>query len=36
MIAVAIFFLIRDTDGLIEVNSYIVPILITTIKLITF
>ncbi|WP_294187432.1 transporter [uncultured Clostridium sp.] len=35
MVVVAIFFLLRDTDGLIEVNSFIVPILITTITLIT-
>ncbi|MGL5379678.1 YkvI family membrane protein, partial [Clostridium sp.] len=35
MIAIAIFFLLRDTDGLIEVNSFIVPTLITTITIIT-
>ncbi|AYE34396.1 YkvI family membrane protein [Clostridium septicum] len=35
MIVIAIFFLLRDTDGLIEVNSFIVPTLITTITLIT-
>lgn len=35
MIIIAIFFLLRDTDGLIEVNSFIVPTLITTITLIT-
>ncbi|MBX7287752.1 transporter [Clostridium chauvoei] len=35
MIAIAIFFLLRDTDGLIEVNSFIVPTLIITITLIT-
>ena len=35
MVAVAIFFLLRDTNGLIEINSFIVPILITTITLIT-
>lgn len=35
MMTVAIFFLLRDTNGLIEVNSFIVPILIFTITLIT-
>lgn len=35
MVAFAIFFLLRDTNGLIEVNSFIVPILIATITLIT-
>ncbi|MBU5453943.1 YkvI family membrane protein [Caproiciproducens sp. MSJ-32] len=35
MMAVAIFFLLRDTNGLIEVNSFIVPILIFTITIIT-
>lgn len=35
MIAIAIFFLLRGTDGLIEVNSFIVPGLICTITLIT-
>lgn len=35
MIALASFFLIRGTDGLIEVNSFIVPALITTITIIT-
>lgn len=35
MIAIAIFFLLKDTDGLIEVNSFIVPTLIFTILLIT-
>ncbi len=35
MVAVAIFFLLKDTNGLIEVNSFIVPILIVTITLIT-
>ncbi|MFU7517310.1 transporter [Clostridium sp. HCS.1] len=35
MVAFAIFFLLRDTNGLIEVNSFIVPILIVTITLIT-
>ena len=36
MIALAIFFLLKDTDGLIEVNSFIVPILVITISVITF
>lgn len=36
MIALAIFFLLKDTDGLIEVNSFIVPILVITIGIITF
>ncbi|MCF0147026.1 MAG: transporter [Clostridium sp.] len=35
MVVFAIFFLLRDTNGLIEVNSFIVPILIITITLIT-
>ncbi|MDU5106662.1 transporter [Clostridium sp.] len=35
MVVFAIFFLLRDTNGLIEVNSFIVPILIVTITLIT-
>lgn len=35
MIAIAIFFLLRDTEGLIEVNSFIVPGLICTLTLIT-
>jgi len=35
MILIAIFFLLRDTEGLIEVNSFIVPGLIVTITLIT-
>ena len=35
MIAIAIFFLLRETDGLIEVNSFIVPILLFTIITIT-
>ncbi|WP_252223422.1 MULTISPECIES: transporter [unclassified Clostridium] len=35
MICIAIFFLLRDTDGLIAVNSFIVPSLICTITLIT-
>lgn len=35
MIAIAIFFLLKDTDGLIEVNSFIVPLLIITITIIT-
>ncbi|GAB6168662.1 transporter [Clostridium carnis] len=35
MIVIAIFFLLRDTDGLIEVNSFIVPTLVITITTIT-
>lgn len=35
MIALAVFFLLRDTDGLIEVNSFIVPTLVITITTIT-
>ncbi len=35
MILIAIFFLLRDTEGLIEVNSFIVPALIGTLTLIT-
>lgn len=35
MVTLALFFLFRETDGLIEVNSFIVPILIITITLIT-
>lgn len=35
MIVFALFFLLRDTDGLIEVNSFIVPSLIGTLTLIT-
>ena len=35
MISIAIFFLLRDTEGLIEVNSFIVPALIGTLTLIT-
>lgn len=35
MILIAVFFLLRDTEGLIEVNSFIVPGLIFTITLIT-
>lgn len=35
MILIAIFFLLRDTEGLIEVNSFIVPALIFTLTLIT-
>ncbi|MBQ6820205.1 MAG: transporter [Clostridium sp.] len=35
MIALAIFFLLKDTDGLIQVNSFIVPTLIITISIIT-
>ena len=34
MIVLAIFFLLKDTDGLIEVNSFIVPTLVVTISLI--
>jgi uncharacterized membrane protein YkvI len=35
MIFIAVIFLLRDTEGLIEVNSFIVPALIVTITLIT-
>lgn len=35
MIGIAVFFLLRGTDGLIEVNSFIVPGLICTMTLIT-
>lgn len=35
MIGIAIFFLFRGTDGLIEVNSFIVPGLVGTMTLIT-
>ena len=35
MISIAVFFLRRDTEGLIEVNSFIVPGLIGTLTLIT-
>ena len=35
MICIALFFLLRGTDGLIEVNSFIVPGLVITITLIT-
>jgi len=35
MISIAVFFLLRDTEGLIEVNSFIVPALIGTLTLIT-
>jgi uncharacterized membrane protein YkvI len=35
MILVALFFLLRDTEGLIEVNTFIVPGLIITLTLIT-
>ncbi|NLL30638.1 MAG: transporter [Clostridiales bacterium] len=35
MMGFSIFFLLRDTDGLIEVNSFIVPILIFTVTIIT-
>lgn len=34
MLAIASIFLLRDTNGLIEVNSFIVPALITTITII--
>lgn len=34
MIFIAVIFLLRDTEGLIEVNSFIVPALIVTITLI--
>lgn len=33
MIILALFFLLKDTDGLIEVNSFIVPTLVITISL---
>lgn len=36
MVGLAIFFLLRDTNGLIEVNSFIVPTLVITIAFITF
>ena len=36
MISIAVFFLLRGTEGLIEINSFIVPGLIGTITLITF
>ncbi len=35
MIGIAVFFLLRGTDGLIEVNSFIVPGLICTMTLVT-
>ena len=35
MICIAVFFLLRGTDGLIEINSFIVPALVFTISLIT-
>lgn len=35
MVLIAVFFLLRDTEGLIEVNSFIVPGLIGTLTLIT-
>jgi uncharacterized membrane protein YkvI len=35
MISIAVFFLLRGTEGLIEINSFIVPALIGTITLIT-
>lgn len=35
MICISVFFLFRGTDGLIEVNSFIVPALVFTITLIT-
>ena len=34
MLCIACFFLLKDTDGLIEVNSFIVPTLLCTITLI--
>lgn len=36
MIIIAIFFLLRGTNGLIEINSFIVPGLISTVTLIAF
>ena len=36
MISIAVFFLLRGTEGLIEINSFIVPGLIGTLTLITF
>ena len=36
MVGLAIFFLLKDTDGLIEVNSFIVPTLVVTITIIIF
>ena len=35
MLVLAFFFLLRETDGLVEVNSFIVPALITTIIIIS-
>lgn len=35
MISIAVFFLLKDTEGLIQVNSFIVPGLIFTLTLIT-
>ena len=35
MIAISLFFLLKGTDGLIEINSFIVPGLVATISLIT-
>ena len=35
MLAIAVFFLLRGTDGLIEVNSFIVPGLVCTMTLVT-
>lgn len=35
MLCIAVFFLLRGTDGLIEVNSFIVPGLVCTMTLIT-
>lgn len=35
MVVIALFFLLRGTNGLIEVNSFIVPTLIATISIIT-
>lgn len=34
MLALAFFFLLRETEGLVEVNSFIVPTLITTVTII--
>ena len=36
MLSIAVFFLLRGTDGLIEVNSFIVPGLVCTITVVTF
>ncbi|MGL5151913.1 MAG: YkvI family membrane protein [Clostridium sp.] len=35
LMCLAVFFLLRGTDGLIEVNSFIVPVLVITISTIT-